>query len=184
MDYKLKTDSEKAKENIYEAYLPDENYPSIYDYRLVGHRSRYTSIISAKYVTEINYNITNRFTIEALLGVGADYLSERYSLNNQHWSVISAYPSLGIGARQHIGKAEWDRFTNVLHLPINYDYKVEYGEFRLDYQSTFLPYAFHTDRSVSVLSGLYFSYPITKNGQKAGISLKYYIRRGSRPIDT
>lgn len=175
----------KGKENIYEAYRPDENYPSIYDYRLVGTRSRYTSIVSQNMLQgKINYNLTDNFTLEALLGVGADYLSERYSLNNQHWYVISAYPSLGIGAKHRTAKAEWGVDARLfMHIPINYDYKVEYGEFRLDYQTTFLPYAFHTDRSVSVLSGLYFSYPITKNGQKAGISLKYYIRRGSRPID-
>ena len=175
----------KGKENIYEAYLPDENYPSIYDYRLVGTRSRYTSIVSQNMLQgKINYNLTDNFTLEALLGVGADYLSECYSLNNQHWSVISAYPSLGIGARQHIGKAEWGIDSRIfLHLPINYDYKVEYGEFRLDYQSTFLPYAFHTDRSVNILSGLYFSYQINKSGQKAGIALRYYIRTGSRPTD-
>ena len=60
----------KGKENIYEAYRPDENYPSIYDYRLVGTRSRYTSIVSQNMLQgKINYNLTDNFTLEALLGV-------------------------------------------------------------------------------------------------------------------
>lgn len=172
-----------GKENIYETYRPDENYPSIYDFRLVDTRRRYSSIVSESMLQgKIRYRPTAQLSIQALLGVAVDYRTERYASPIYQWSVLAIAPSFGVGVNNRFKKIELginSRF--LIRTPIDYSYNVDGGEFRLDYQHTFLPYAFFTDRSFMIQSEMHISYPFNRQGQRVGIAIRHHVRKGNRP---
>lgn len=174
-----------GRENIYETYRPDENYPSIYDFRQVDTRRRYSSTLSESNVQlKAGYRFLPHLTVEGILGTAVDYRSEGYSSPLHQWAVLSLSPSLGIGAKYDNGRLECGGSVRLLQrIPTHYNYNVDGGEFRLDYQETFLPYAFYTDRSSAFFGEFYMSYPINKRGQRAGIVVNHYLRKGSRPSD-
>lgn len=176
----------RGKENIYETYRPDENYPSIYDFRLVDTRKRYTYTFSSNRMQgKIDYGFSGpRLRLELLGGIGADYRSEGYENPHHHWEVWTVCPMLGAGAKQRLNKVEWGiNSLGVVRLPLQYGYDVSGGKFRLDYQETFLPYAYYTDRSFTLRNELYVSYRIGKQGRRVGIIVQHLLRNGRRPAD-
>ena len=90
-----------GRENIYEVYRPDERYPSIYDFRLIDVRKRYSEIISASMLQgKLSYAIIgDKLSVEALLGIGYDYKTETYDTPPEDWAVLTVLPSVGVGLR-------------------------------------------------------------------------------------
>lgn len=176
----------KGRENIYETFCPDENYPSIYDYRLVNTRKRYSGLISSNMIQgKLSLPIASKKCyFDILTGMEINYISESYKNPKHHWHVFSISPMLGLGARQKSKRFWWEmNVTAVTRLPENYKYNVTSGEFRLDYQQTFLPYAYHTDKSITLHNELSVSVPYNKAGNRLGFALHFYIRQGKRPSD-
>ena len=176
-----------GRENIYEIYRPDERYPSIYDFRLIDVRKRYSEIISASMLQgKLSYAIIgDKLSVEALLGIGYDYKTETYDTPPEDWAVLTLLPSVGVGLRGEGERFEWRASCRLVDkMPINYRYNIRFGEdFRLDYQETFLQYAYYADRSISLYDELYCSFRLERFVRSIGLSLKHHWRSGQRPDD-
>lgn len=176
----------QGKENIYESYRPDENYPSIYDFRLVKTHQRYQSVSSSNMIQgKGTFHIpTTGLKLEMMTGIGIDYESERNKEPIHSWHVLASYPMVGLGIQQSHRRFEWGINTSwTFRKPNHYSYDVESGKFRIDYQQTFLPYAYRTDQSVTIRNQAHITHRINDKGQRIGIALHYMIRRGHRPDD-
>ncbi len=176
----------KGKENIYETYRPDENYPSIYDFRKVNTRNRYTGLTSFNlFQGKLSYaEAANSLRLEALAGIGVNYLSERYKEPKHKWEVFALLPLAGLGIGQGLKRFSWEFGSSVVwRMPQSYSYDVSSGEFRIDYQETFLPYAYYTDTSVTFHNQLKISFPYDKSGRQIGLKIHHFIRQGQRPAD-
>ncbi len=175
-----------GRENIYESYRPDDEYSSIYDFRLVNVRKRFVSTFSQDdFLSKLSYRLpSNQLTFELLAGIGVEYRREEYKNPAQSWNVASLMPVVGLGLSQKVKRIEWG-FNSSLWLksPQQYDYDVQNEEFRLDYPRTFLPYAYYADDSYTASGQLLFAYSFNSRGMRAGVKVRYFLRIGERPSD-
>lgn len=175
-----------GKENIYENFCPDPNYPSIYDFRLINTRKRYTDIFSnAKWLNKLSYLIPqHHLRIEIAGGIAFDYISTNYSKPQQSWNVTSLYPMVGLGAKQRLKGVEWSANSLCfIKKPQTYSYNVAQEDYKLDYQTTFLPYAYYTDASFNWCNELYARFNLKNIHNSIGIALRHYWRKGHRSTD-
>ncbi len=173
-----------GKENIYEAYVPDENYPSIYDFRLVSVRKRYSDVFSWNSLqNKFVYTLPqNRLSMELLAGAAVSYRKSAYKKPAAYWSVFSVLPLAGLGINQTGRAWEWG-FSSQFRMKVTqeHDYSVKSGKYRIDYQTTFLPFAYYADESYHIFTDAYISYKLKKRAYRIGLALQYYVRNGMRP---
>ncbi len=170
-------------ENIYESYLPDPNYPNIYDYRIVSTRNRYRYLLSDNLVQcLLRHPIGRQAKLGYSVGCAAQHRSEKYTDPSQGLSTDAIVPMLGVEYQSVHKQFNMEIKTTAMYRKlIDNTYAVTPIGLMTDFQHAFTPYAYYCFEGIGGKAELQLSRSLKKG--KIGLILDVMAYSGSRPYD-
>lgn len=171
-------------ENIYESYLPDPNYPNIYDYRIVSTRNRYRYVLSENMAQfQLRHPVGHHSKLGYSAGCAEQHRSERYTDPYQQLNTDALVPMLGVEYQYAHKQNRLElKALAMYRVLVDNNYAVTPIGLMTDYQHAFAPYAYYCFEGIGGKAALQLSRSIREIGT-VGLILDVLAHSGSRPYE-